>query len=359
MSDQQDGAPIGHDLRAFSAPEASLEHRTFLTDDDPDCQGAKKELPRFGIADWGGALITELGEEGRMSRARHALDKTTKNILCKYKSVLVPGFNCSKAGAVCSLVKTTSSGQINPEEMVTTCPNRFFEDNIIVNAISQLVLDAGQVAITREVPLYRTAKGTPTAKLDLLIRDTGDEENWCGVENQSVYFQGRAMSDDFQRYAVRHDGVHRPDKIRNPDFRSSSAKRLAPQLRRKVPLLRSWGKKMVLVVDQPFHDSLGTLVQVGHAGVSHDERLADSDIFWIVPKYNSYGKLLINQCCYTTLDATLAALDTMVAMDKAEFQKNLARSERSKKAIKLDVPARQVQVSGMMTDSAFHSEMQV
>jgi len=88
---------------------------------------------------------------------------------------------------------------------------------------------------------------------------------WCALEVQAVYFQGRAMSHDFQ--AIRkhkHDTLPFPNVTRRPDYRSSGPKRLMPQLQIKVPSLRRWGKKMAVVVDQSFFDAMGPIRRVSH-----------------------------------------------------------------------------------------------
>ena len=46
---------------------------------------------------------------------------------------------------------------------------------------------------------------------------------------------------------------------RRPDYRSSGPKRLSPQLDVKVPVLRNWGKKVVVVIDRYFFDNMNEL----------------------------------------------------------------------------------------------------
>ena len=59
-------------------------------------------------------------------------------------------------------------------------------------------------------------------------------------------------------------GLPFPEGIRRPDFRSSGPKRLMPQLQIKVPTISRWGKKMAVVVDLPFWESLGAITEVDH-----------------------------------------------------------------------------------------------
>ena len=69
-----------------------------------------------------------------------------------------------------------------------------------------------------------------------------------------------------------------PNQIRRPDYRSSGPKRLMPQLQIKVPTLRRWGKKMAVVVDKHFFESLGHMEEV--------EDLSNGDIAWFTVDFH-------------------------------------------------------------------------
>jgi len=94
---------------------------------------------------------------------------------------------------------------------------------------------------------------------------------------------GASMSKDF---TIMKDwqgpGLPFPQGIRRPDFRSSDPKRLIPQLQIKVPTISRWGKKMAVVVDQPFWDSLGSISEVDH--------VSNCDIAWFIMDYRHNGK---------------------------------------------------------------------
>ena len=78
-----------------------------------------------------------------------------------------------------------------------------------------------------------------------------------------------------------------PDAVRRPDWRSSSAKRLMPQLQIKVPTLRRWGSKMAVAVDRPFFNSIGGI------STQPSQDLGDGDIVWMVVdlRPDALGKL--------------------------------------------------------------------
>ena len=69
-----------------------------------------------------------------------------------------------------------------------------------------------------------------------------------------------------------------PDRLRRPDWRSSSAKRLMPQLQVKAPTVRRWNSKIAVAVDKPFFESIGGPSE----SPSHD--INDGDIVWMVPE---------------------------------------------------------------------------
>lgn len=49
------------------------------------------------------------------------------------------------------------------------------------------------------------------------------------------------MDVDFQMYVNKPDELNVTTKNRRPDWRSSGAKRLSPQLEAKSPVMRRWG----------------------------------------------------------------------------------------------------------------------
>jgi hypothetical protein len=88
------------------------------------------------------------------------------------------------------------------------------------------------------------------------------------------------MTSDFkaiEKLTEEEKGIPFPTKVRRPDFRSSGPKRLMPQLQIKVPTISRWGKKMAVVVDEPFWNSLGRITEVPY--------ISNSDIVWFIVKY--------------------------------------------------------------------------
>ena len=165
---------------------------------------------------------------------------------------------------------------------VIVCPRRFEEGKILVRWLAEIVgFVPDEAMLAREVPFMRAARTDRAAgKIDLVVaRDRNGELTWYGLEIQAVYFSGQGMTSEFE--VLRNDGKERPpfpNAVRRPDWRSSSAKRLMPQLQIKVPTLRRWGSKIAVAVDRPFFDA------IGGPSPSPSRNLTDGDIIWLVPE---------------------------------------------------------------------------
>ena len=206
---------------------------------------------------------------------------------------------CRKRGGVCSLIRYASgaSGRVGPSqgEPVIVCPKRFEENRMLLHWLAEIVgFPVNEAMVAREVPFMRgTNTDRAAGKIDLVVaRNRDGTLEWYGLEMQAVYFSGNGMQSEF--LALRDDPNSAPpfpNAVRRPDWRSSSAKRLMPQLQVKVPTLRRWGSKMAVVVDRPFFDSIG--------GPSHEPSrdLNDGDIIWMVPEIsrNRQGSYQLNR----------------------------------------------------------------
>ena len=201
---------------------------------------------------------------------------------CPFK----PGLpSCSKAGGVCSiqLYDESPNGRIGDSlgEPVITCPARFEQDHLLVRWLAEIVgFSPDEAKIAREIPFMQSATtGKPAGKIDLIVaRADNDRLEWYGLEIQAVYFSGPGMLSQFDILSKDDSPVSPyPNETRRPDWRSSSAKRLMPQLQVKVPTVRRWNSKLAVAVDRPFFDSIGG----PSANPSRD--INDGDIIWLVP----------------------------------------------------------------------------
>ena len=242
---------------------------------------------RYGIAEWFGEPLLALTPARRSEFARRALQRGDAP-QCPFQQGDV---QCSKKGGVCSIQRyeADSGGRIAAAvgEPVVVCPRRFQESQMLIRWLAEIVgIEGDSAYVAREVPFMRgTRTGKPAGKIDLVIAEA-DEPNfrgagrWYGLEIQAVYFSGEGMPGEFERMLDdEQDAPPFPSKVRRPDWRSSSAKRLMPQLEIKVPTLRRWSSKVAVAVDKPFFDSMGGPSR----NASRD--LDDGDIIWLVPEF--------------------------------------------------------------------------
>ena len=239
-------------------------------------------MARYGIAEWFGRTLALLSTEERKVLAASASGQASA-MPCPFK----PGYPaCSKAGGVCTiqLYEPGDDGRIGnaSSSPVITCPSRFEQGSLLLRWLADIVgFSADEAMIAREVPFMQSVTtNKPAGKIDLIVaRNEPNRLAWYGLEIQAVYFSGPGMSSQFSILA---DDTHAippyPDKVRRPDWRSSSAKRLMPQLQVKAPTVRRWGSKIAVAIDKPFFDSIG--------GPSEhpSQDLSDGDIIWIVPE---------------------------------------------------------------------------
>jgi hypothetical protein len=166
---------------------------------------------------------------------------------------------------------------------------------------------------------------------------TSEALHWAALEIQAVYFSGDAMRGDFESLTDPHlSSLPFPKGRRRPDYRSSGPKRLMPQLQIKVPTLRRWGKKMAVVVDRPFFDSIGEMDRVAD--------ISNADIAWFIvgfedAAYDGPKRLIRDEVRFTTLERSVEGLTGGKPVPLPIFEqrirnKLLPRDQRAKKGSK-------------------------
>jgi hypothetical protein len=166
--------------------------------------------------------------------------------------------------------------------------------------------------------------GKPVGRIDTILVHPNEQQLWCALEIQAVYFSGKGMGTHLAQYKDPTTVPVFPDKVRRPDFRSSGPKRLMPQLQTKVPTLRRWGKKMAVVIDKPFLNSLGKLQRV--------KFVSNSDIVWFVVDYDTAtGELAIVDQIPTTLESSVEALTAGIPLSLEAFEGDVQRFLRGKR----------------------------
>ena len=297
----------------------------------------------YGIGEWHGQLYKSLDHAGRMVLA----DRPNRS-KCRYMADmpgLAPrgGALCNKPGGVCSLRSFTpgEDGALSFGPITATCPNRFLESGTVFDEIGRILLGTENSQIVKEIPFLirpqlregadqsessndSAADNEDVGRIDMvMVHPDTSRLNWCAVELQAVYFSGGAMREDFA--VIRNhsgDDVPMPGAPRRPDFRSSGPKRLMPQLQIKVPTLRRWGRKMAVVVDRPFFDSLGTMDNAPH--------VSNSDIVWFIVRFDEnpdhgVATLVVDEVHYTTLERAVEGLTAGIPTSLDDFEAKIRR----------------------------------
>ena len=278
---------------------------------------------RFGIGEWFGHPIETVTPEFRIGLAADALEKNESGRPCPFRRGHP---KCQKAGGVCSLraYRLGEQGAEPTDRRVIVCPNRFEHGDVLVKWLADILDYGATPQMAREAPFMRsTATGKWAGKIDIVIAHDGNGQlKWCGLEVQAVYFSGKGMRSEFTRLLGNTDAVPPfPDAVRRPDWRSSGAKRLMPQLQIKVPTLRRWGSKMAVAVDAPFFD------EMGGPSATPTQDLNEGDIIWLVPELreNTDGKptLVRGHWEVLTLEESNQRLLAALTVPREEFESGL------------------------------------
>ena len=222
-----------------------------------------------------------------------------QNHLCPFGNI-VP--NCTKDKAddplgVCS---------INHEgNCIITCPVRFREDWIIIeNAAKFAFPDATKWTSLSEIRLL-DGNGQAAGNIDYVVLncdENGKIMDFASVEVQGVYISGN-LRNAFNGYMQKPscDFEWNGKNYPHPDYLSSSRKRLIPQLLYKGGIMKSWGKKQCVVLQESFYYTLPPLPEV---------EKEKADIAWFLydlelsPSDNQYH-LILKRTVYTEFNTAL------------------------------------------------------
>lgn len=157
--------------------------------------------------------------------------------------------------------------------------------------------------------------GRAAGRIDLVVARDGDASSWFGLEVQAVYFSGKGMQADFELLLENNETEPpEPTALRRPDWRSSSAKRLMPQLQVKGPTLRRWGTKLAVAVDLPFFEAIG-----GPTGKPSQD-MNDGDIVWLVPRITADSQLVEHHWEVLSLEESSDKLLSAETVKRQEFE---------------------------------------
>lgn len=275
---------------------------------------------RFGIGEWYGMPVQFLSNDERRAYATSVGERRA----CPFKS-LSGNRACTKPGGVCTLQKFSldeAIGRVDvsePNGLVTVCPYRFEEGGKIFSWIGHELLSNNRPQVVGEVG-FLEGESSEVGRIDNILAVVHDSRlDWCALEIQAVYFSGRSMSSDFMAWSKqRSNSLVFPTGIRRPDFRSSGPKRLMPQLQIKVPTLRRWGKKMAVVIDEPFYRSLSPM--------QSESDPSNADIGWFVVSYTAIKQrfeLTPRFVAYTTLERAVEGLTAGKPVSLETFEQRI------------------------------------
>ncbi|MCE9621000.1 MAG: hypothetical protein K8R99_01500 [Actinomycetia bacterium] len=284
----------------------------------------------YGIAEWYGRDITLMSVEERKAVAieavsHHSREKSKRICPFALKETL-----CSKKGGVCSIRPyTAEKGEVEAQlPIVTVCPMRFLENADLLRWVAKTMLGTSDdVVAVKETPFLKRAgasvgdeESAKAGRIDWLLVDTASTpRRMAALETQSLYFSGGNMRHDFDMYLT-SDVLFKPPKARRPDYRSGGPKRLSPQLAVKVPLLRAWGIKMAVMVDDFFFNEMATMPEI--TGTNDADKLLTAEIVWFVAKYEG-AHLVPSRVAYSRLDDSVIALNAAVPMSATDFAAKL------------------------------------
>lgn len=291
-----------------------------------------KVRSRYSIGEWYGVGFETLSPAYRLRKAQ--VERQTSALTgsaCPFQT----NATCNKKGGVCSLrlYQQVENGAVTGTgPLITTCPNRFLEASQIFRWVGEYVLQTTEPRILSQVGFLDRLRpadeiideendtGDFIGRIDnVLVHPSKEPLEWCALELQAVYFSGRSMANEFKMLSeTPSDSLLFPAAHRRPDWRSSGPKRLLPQLQTKVPTIRTWGKKMAVVIDEAFFSSL--------IGLHREKYLSNAEIAWFVVGYEpapNGWKLVRKELVFTSLESSVKALTGGVPLSKEQFERQL------------------------------------
>ena len=222
--------------------------------------------------------------------------------LCPYNNK-VP--NCTKDKAdnplgVCSI--------FNGQNIAITYPVRLRQNWIIVeDAASFFFQENAKWTSLNEVRL-NDKNGETAGNIDLVLveyDDNGKVLDFGALEIQAVYITGNVRK-PFEHYINNPKENAELDwrgnkNFPHPDYLSSSRKRLVPQLIYKGGIINTWKKKIAVVLDSGFYETLPKLKETDST---------KADIAWLIydlklDKNDNKYILKREKCVYTLFDESL------------------------------------------------------
>lgn len=197
------------------------------------------------------------------------------------------------------------------DDLVITCPVRFRQNWIIADDAAEFFFpQKSQWTSLAEVRL-KDKNGGSAGNIDMVLvsyDDRGRVVDFGALEIQAVYISGNVRR-PFQHYMESPKANVQMDwrsevNYPNPDYLSSSRKRLAPQLLYKGGIISSWRKKSAVAIHSGFFRTLPKLKRVAKT---------KAEIAWLVydliyDSSSSTYQLTHTETVYTGFEAALSTL---------------------------------------------------
>lgn len=292
----------------------------------------------WGIAEWYGKDIRTMTADERAKAAEVARATKDQGMdavpqpRCPFLSTVRPGATCNKPGGICSIRDYEGATPVAGTQPAAVCPNRFLElangESVFARISKELYGSADGAKVIKEIPFLHkvdsegNVRGAKAGRIDwVLVPDAPAKGqpgaiDWIAVETQAVYFSGGNMWDDIDLYIQDPAHLHSPTANRRPDYRSSGAKRLAPQLDAKAPVIRTWGHKVVVVIDESFYSELAALpTQV--------DDFDNAEVVWVIMRFTEKMNLVVDKIFFGTLADSVQALQATRPLKKSDFESGL------------------------------------
>jgi hypothetical protein len=195
-----------------------------------------------------------------ISNQREKAKRYLEGKLCPYNNIVA---NCTKNRVdnplgVCSM--------FHKGKPVIICPVRFRQDWTIVSDAADFIFSKGVTWTHLGEVRLKDKHGKSAGNIDYVLvayDDKGRIMDFGSLEVQAVYISGN-ISGPFELYLENPTPDFRYERDKalyypNPDYLSSSRKRLVPQIIAKGSIMNQWRKKQVIALQTAFYDTLPPL----------------------------------------------------------------------------------------------------
>ena len=252
-------------------------------------------------------------------------NNSKKNLICPYNNIIQ---KCTKNSKTKPLGVCALYHKGNP---VIICPVRFRENWIIIEDAAKFIFDK-KCSWTHigEVRL-KGLDGKSAGNIDYVLasyNEKGEIIDFGSLEVQAVYISGN-LTDPFDKYMSNPSpnfNWNGQEKYPNPDYLSSSRKRLIPQIIAKGTIFKQWGKKQAVALQTSFYATLPSLPEVDQS---------DSDFAFflyelVLNKKSNKFELTLEYTIYTKFSIILEHWGKFEAGSVSDFTKEVQSKLKKK-----------------------------